>query len=79
MLRSSLGPTHPPVQWEWGHDSPGIKRQGCDSDHLLPPIAKVKNGGATFPLSTWLGAELIKHKENFAFQILQNYLERVSS
>jgi hypothetical protein len=49
MSRTGLGPTQPPIQWIPGVVSPGVKQQGCESDHSLPSSAEVKNGGAIHP------------------------------
>jgi hypothetical protein len=42
-----------------GDSFPEVKLQGHEDDHSAPCSAKVKNGGATSPLShmsSWLGA-----------------------
>jgi hypothetical protein len=39
--RPALGPTQPP-KWVPGFFSPGIKRQGLETDHSPPTSAKVK-------------------------------------
>jgi hypothetical protein len=49
--KPALGPTHPPIQWVSGALSQGVKRQGRQSDHSPPSIARVKNGGALPPIS----------------------------
>jgi hypothetical protein len=36
--RPALGPTQPPIQWERGAVSLGIKRSGCQADHSAPSI-----------------------------------------
>jgi hypothetical protein len=40
--RLALWATQPPIQWEPGALSPGIKRQGREADHSSPAIAEVK-------------------------------------
>jgi hypothetical protein len=48
--------------------SPGVKRQWREADHSLSSSAEVRNGGAKPPLphmSSWHGAYLIKHRDNF--------------
>jgi hypothetical protein len=76
-----LGPTQPPIQRLPGALSPGVKCPGREADHSPQSRAKVKNGGATPPLlhtSSWRGAFLIKHRDNFTcflaacFQIFSN-------
>jgi hypothetical protein len=50
--------------------SPGVKRQGRESDHQFLSSAEVKNCGAKRPLpliSSWLAALLIKHRIKFVF------------
>jgi hypothetical protein len=50
--------------------SPGIKGQEGESDHSPPSSVEAKNGGAILPrpyTSSWHGAEVIKHKDNFNF------------
>jgi hypothetical protein len=45
---------------------------GRKADHSRPPRAEAKNGAAMTPLphmSSWRGASLIKHRENFTFTI----------
>jgi hypothetical protein len=39
----ALGPIQP-IQWVLWALSPGVKRLGCDPDHLPPSSAGVKNG-----------------------------------
>jgi hypothetical protein len=41
-FRPALGPTQPPIQWVPRALSPGIKRQGHESDHSSPASAEVK-------------------------------------
>jgi hypothetical protein len=40
--RPALGPTQPPIQWVPGALSPGIKRQGRETDRSSPTSAEVK-------------------------------------
>jgi hypothetical protein len=68
--------------WLWGPPSfllhgyrglPGIKRQGCEADHLHLSNAEVKNGGFIPPLpymSSWNNdSQVIKHKDKFTFTV----------
>jgi hypothetical protein len=51
--------------------SPGVKIPGREADYSKPFSAEAMNGGATPPLchtSSWTGAELIKHGDNFTSQ-----------
>jgi hypothetical protein len=50
VSRMTLGPAQPPIQRRPGALSPGIKRQGRETDHSCPSSAKVKNGAAVSPL-----------------------------
>jgi hypothetical protein len=46
-----------------------LKRPGCEVDHS-PSSVEVKNGGCIPPLphtSSWRGAKLIKHRDDFTF------------
>jgi hypothetical protein len=72
--RPALGPIQPPIQWVPGAISPEVKRPGREAGHLPPSNAEVKNGGAIPPLpdmSSWRGAYLIKHRDNFTFYIIR--------
>jgi hypothetical protein len=40
--RLALGSTQPPIQWQLGALSLGVKRQGREADHSPPTGAKVK-------------------------------------
>jgi hypothetical protein len=40
--RPALGSTQPPIQWEPGALSPGLKRSGREADHSPPASAEVK-------------------------------------
>jgi hypothetical protein len=40
--RPMLGPTQPPVQWVPAAISPGVKRQGRESDHSSPTSTGIK-------------------------------------
>jgi hypothetical protein len=47
-----------------------VKLPDFEADHSPPSSAEVKNGGAILPLpykSSWRGAELITHRDNFTF------------
>jgi hypothetical protein len=45
----ALGPTQPPIHWEPGDLSPGIKRQGRAADHSPSSNAEVRNGATKSP------------------------------
>jgi hypothetical protein len=50
--------------------SPKVKQPGREADHQPPSNVEIKNGGAIPPLpntSSWRGAQLIKHRDNFTF------------
>jgi hypothetical protein len=60
--RPTLGPTQPP--------SLGVKWQGCEAEHSPPSSGEVKKGAAIPSLphtSSWHSAQLIKYRDNFAF------------
>jgi hypothetical protein len=48
--RPVLGLAQPPIEWAPGAVSPGVKRQGRETDQSPPSSAKVKNGGVVTPL-----------------------------
>jgi hypothetical protein len=51
-----LGPTQHPVQWIRWALSPGVKRQGSETDHSPSTSTKVRNSGAIRPfphMSSW--------------------------
>jgi hypothetical protein len=71
--RTALTPTEPPIQWAPVIISPGIKRRVREVDHSSPSSVEFKNGGATpslSPPSSWLGASLVRHRDNFTFTFL---------
>jgi hypothetical protein len=41
--RKALGPNQPPIQWEPGALSLGVKRPGREADHSTTSSAEVKN------------------------------------
>jgi hypothetical protein len=41
--RQVLGPTQPPIQWETGALSLGVKRLEREADHLSPSSVEMKN------------------------------------
>jgi hypothetical protein len=41
-LRPALGSSQPPIKWVPRALSPGVKRQGCQTDHSPPTSAEVK-------------------------------------
>jgi hypothetical protein len=43
VSRPTLGSTQPPLKWEPGAFTPGVKRPGRESDHSSPSNAEVKN------------------------------------
>jgi hypothetical protein len=66
--RTVLGPTQPPIQWERGVLSLGVKRPGCEADHSHPSRAEVKEWVELHIHSpntpSWRSGQL-KHKDNF--------------
>jgi hypothetical protein len=40
--KTALGSTQPPIQWVPGAVSLAVKQPGCETDHLPPSSAKVK-------------------------------------
>jgi hypothetical protein len=42
LSRPALGSTQPPIEWVPGALSPGLKRQGRETDHSPPANAEVK-------------------------------------
>jgi hypothetical protein len=62
----------PPIWWVPGALSRGVKRPRRKAYNSLPSSAEVKNGGTISPLphmSSWHGAYLIKHMDNFFFSL----------
>jgi hypothetical protein len=54
--------------------SPGIKRPGHEAENSTSFSDNVKSDGAITPLPTtslWRGAYISKHRDNFAFYLLQ--------
>jgi hypothetical protein len=68
--RMALGPTQPPIQWEPGALSLGVKRPGREADHSPPSSTEVKERVELYLHSpgthSWRGAQL-KHRDNFTF------------
>jgi hypothetical protein len=68
--RTALGPTQPPIQWEPGALSLGVKRPGREADHSPTSSAEVKELVELYlhsPITpSWRGAQL-KHRDNFTF------------
>jgi len=65
--RTALGPTQPPVQWESGAPSMGVKWLGHKADHSLSSSAKVKNvwNYSSIPPYFFIAWCLIMQKDNF--------------
>jgi len=66
MLRTALGPTHPPIQWILGAFSLGIKRPEREADHSPTSTAEVKEWVELYihspNMPSWHGAKLQKKK-----------------
>jgi hypothetical protein len=65
-----LETTQPPIQWVPWAVSPGVKWPQLEDGQSPVSSARVKNGGAMHELpctSSCSGAELMKHRDNFAF------------
>jgi hypothetical protein len=52
--RTALGPSRPPIQWETGPLSLGVKRPGREADHSPPSSAEVKNARSYSPTTSIL-------------------------
>jgi hypothetical protein len=68
--RLALGSTQPPIQLVSGALSPGVKRPEREADHSPPNSAEVRNTWIYTSLphtSSWRGASLVKHRDNFTF------------
>jgi hypothetical protein len=68
--RTPLRPTQPPIQWEPGVLSLGVKRPGRKADHSLPSTAEVKNAWSytSIPQYTFMAWCLVKHRDNFTLR-----------
>jgi hypothetical protein len=71
--RPALGPTQPPIQWEPGALSLGIKRPGRENDHSSPSIPEVKECVELYlhspSMPSWRGVHL-KHRDSFTFYLI---------
>jgi hypothetical protein len=69
MPRPALRPTQPPIKWELGTASLGIKQQMCETDYPPPTSAEVEYGKATFTptLMVWY---LTTSEDNFTFTLI---------
>jgi hypothetical protein len=69
--RTALGPTQPPIQWVCGVPSLRVKRPGREADHSSSSSSEVKECVELYlcspNTSSWRGAQLKKHRENFYF------------
>jgi hypothetical protein len=57
-FRTAVGPAQPPIQWELGSASHGVKQPGREADHSSQCSAEVKKSGPIPPLpntSSWRG------------------------
>jgi hypothetical protein len=72
-----LVPVQPPIYWVPGALSQGAQRPGREADHSPPSSAGVKEWVELClhsPNTTsWLGAQLRKHRDNFAFTFRFNF------
>jgi hypothetical protein len=71
--KQALRPTQIPIQWVPGAFSSEVNRPGPNANNSPPSSAEVKNGGAVrqlFHTSSWHGAQLIKHWDEFTFIII---------
>jgi hypothetical protein len=76
VSRMALGPIQPSIQWIPGTLSLGIKRPGRESDHSPPFSAAFKNAWryTSTPQYVFMPWCLVKHRDNFYFQILSLFL-----
>jgi hypothetical protein len=60
-----------PYKMGTGRSFPGVKRPRSEADNSPPSRAKVKNSRSIPPppTSSWCGALLIKHRDNFIFTL----------
>jgi hypothetical protein len=68
--RLAVGSIQPPIQWILGALSLVKKQPGREADYSPPSTAEVKNDGPIPSLphtSSWGGAQLVKHRNNFTF------------
>jgi hypothetical protein len=65
VSRTALRPTHPPVQWEPGALSLGVRLPGLEADPSPPSSAEVKVCGAIPPLPQYIFMVwcYVKHRE----------------
>jgi hypothetical protein len=72
--RPALGPIQPPIQWVPGTLSLGLKRPGCEADHLSPSIAEVKNARkyTSTPPYVFMAWCLIKHSGKVILTLLSD-------
>jgi hypothetical protein len=75
VSRTALGPTQPPIQWEPGAISLGVKRPGREADHPPPSSAEVKNAWSytSIPEYVFMAWCLVKHRDNFTFTFIFNH------
>jgi hypothetical protein len=72
--KPALGPIHPPIQGILEAVSAGLKRQRHEAAHSSPSSVYIQNSGAipSIPYaSSWCGAQLIKHRNNFTAYYVQ--------
>jgi hypothetical protein len=79
--RQVLGPAQPPIQWELGTLSLGIKRRSLKLTTHLHLIPRSRMRGAILPLPntpSWRGAHL-NHRDNFTFTFTFTFNSNVCS
>jgi hypothetical protein len=72
VSRPALGSTQPPIQWEPGALSFGIKRPGREANYSPPSSAEVKNAwsyiSSQYAFMAWYSVKK-KHRDNFTFTL----------
>jgi hypothetical protein len=67
--RTTVGPTHPPIELVPGVLSMDVKRPGHEADYKPPSSAEVKNAWSynSIPQYVFMEWYLVKHRGKFTF------------
>jgi hypothetical protein len=78
-IQTSFGTHLAPIKLVPGALSPGVKRPGHEADQSPPTSARSRKRGFIHPLPymcLWHGALLVKHRDNFTFNVLYHWFDR---